>query len=124
MIQFVPSVVVAALVFNPKPRDMKRTTFVLRTVLSACVCATFFLPVKADAHKEIVDYVNPMIGASTSAEAGKSLHGLGKAFPGPATPFGLVQLSPDTKTGGDNGPGRLLCRDARRLQGAGGADVR
>lgn len=55
--------------------------------------------------KDIVDYVNPLIGASTSAKAGKSGHGLGKTFPGPATPFGLVQLSPDTRTGGDNGPG-------------------
>lgn len=53
----------------------------------------------------IVDYINPMIGASTSQEAAKSGHGLGKTFPGSATPFGLVQLSPDTKTGGDNGPG-------------------
>lgn len=54
---------------------------------------------------DITDYINPMIGASTSTEAGKSGHGLGKTFPGAATPFGLVQLSPDTKTGGDNGPG-------------------
>jgi predicted alpha-1,2-mannosidase len=30
---------------------------------------------------------------------------LGKTFPGAATPFGLVQLSPDTITGGDNGSG-------------------
>ena len=55
--------------------------------------------------KEKIDYVNPMIGASTSAEAGKSGHGLGKTFPGTATPFGLIQLSPDTRTAGDNGPG-------------------
>ena len=54
---------------------------------------------------DVVDYVNPMIGASTSTTAGKSGHGLGKTFPGVTTPFGLVQLSPDTKTGGDNGPG-------------------
>lgn len=54
---------------------------------------------------DIVDYINPMVGASTSEAVGKSLHGLGKTFPGSATPFGLVQLSPDTKTGGDNGPG-------------------
>ncbi|GAA4281287.1 GH92 family glycosyl hydrolase [Gaetbulibacter aestuarii] len=33
------------------------------------------------------------------------MQGLGKTFPGTATPFGLVQLSPDTRTGGDNGPG-------------------
>lgn len=49
------------------------------------------------AQKEPVDYVNTIIGASTSAEAGKSGHGLGKTFPGSCTPFGLVQLSPDTK---------------------------
>ncbi|MGQ7871009.1 GH92 family glycosyl hydrolase [Sunxiuqinia sp. sy24] len=55
--------------------------------------------------KQPVDYINPIIGASTSAQAGKSGHGLGKTFPGAATPFGLVQLSPDTRTGGDNGPG-------------------
>lgn len=41
-----------------------------------------------------------MIGASTSRQFGE-----GKTFPGAATPFGLVQLSPDTITGGDNGPG-------------------
>lgn len=55
--------------------------------------------------KQPVDYINPFIGASTSKEAGKSLHGLGKTFPGSATPFGMVQLSPDTRTGGDNAPG-------------------
>lgn len=48
----------------------------------------------------LVDSINPMIGASTSVEYGE-----GKTFPGAATPFGLVQLSPDTITGGDNGPG-------------------
>ena len=48
----------------------------------------------------LVDKVNPMIGASTSMEYGE-----GKTFPGAATPFGLVQLSPDTITGGDNGSG-------------------
>ncbi len=48
----------------------------------------------------LVDQINPMIGASTSVEFGE-----GKTFPGAATPFGLVQLSPDTITGGDNGSG-------------------
>lgn len=51
------------------------------------------------------DYVNPFIGASTSAEGAGVYHGLGKTFPGAATPYGLVQLSPNTVTGGDNGPG-------------------
>jgi len=51
------------------------------------------------------DYVNPFIGASTNTEKAGAFHGLGKTFPGAATPFGLVQLSPNTITGGDNGPG-------------------
>lgn len=49
------------------------------------------------------DYVNPFIGATT--EGGRDSAGLGKTFPGATTPFGMVQLSPDTITGGDNGPG-------------------
>ncbi|MBB5330706.1 hypothetical protein [Tunturiibacter gelidoferens] len=45
-------------------------------------------------------FINPLIGASTSI-----LLGEGKTFPGPTTPFGMVQLSPDTITGGIKGPG-------------------
>ena len=52
---------------------------------------------------DLVDSVDPMIGAITLDGYGG--HGLGKTFPGAATPFGMVQLSPDTITGGDNGPG-------------------
>ncbi len=52
-----------------------------------------------------VDYVNPLIGASTNAAAAGVSHGLGKTFPGAATPFGMVQVSPNTITGGDNGSG-------------------
>jgi predicted alpha-1,2-mannosidase len=48
----------------------------------------------------LVDSINPLVGASTSTEYGE-----GKTFPGADTPFGLVQVSPDTITGGDNGPG-------------------
>ncbi len=55
--------------------------------------------------KQPVDYINPFIGASTNVEDAGALHGLGKTFPGATTPFGLVQLSPNTITGGDNGPG-------------------
>ena len=51
------------------------------------------------------DFVNPFIGASTNAEKAGDASGLGKTFPGAATPFGLVQVSPNTITGGDNGPG-------------------
>ncbi|MFD2873096.1 GH92 family glycosyl hydrolase [Mucilaginibacter ximonensis] len=55
--------------------------------------------------KTPADYVDPFIGASTSAADAHVFHGLGKTFPGAATPFGLVQVSPNTITGGDNGPG-------------------
>src|SRR5580692_10717204 len=55
--------------------------------------------------KQPVDYVNPFIGASTNAAKAGASHGLGKTFPGAATPFGLVQVSPNTITGGDNGSG-------------------
>jgi len=55
--------------------------------------------------KQLSEYVNPFIGATTSKEVAASAHGGGKTFPGAATPFGLTQLSPNTITGGDNGSG-------------------
>ncbi|ANH83067.1 alpha-1,2-mannosidase [Niabella ginsenosidivorans] len=51
------------------------------------------------------EYVNPFIGASTSAGKAGIYHGLGKTFPGATTPYGMVQVSPNTITGGDNGSG-------------------
>ncbi|MDR3366399.1 MAG: hypothetical protein LBO71_05490, partial [Prevotellaceae bacterium] len=56
-----------------------------------------------EAEKPLWGYVNPFIGASTSTA--HSYHGMGKTFPGAATPFGMVQVSPNTVTGGDNAPG-------------------
>jgi predicted alpha-1,2-mannosidase len=56
--------------------------------------------VLAQSKKPLVDCIKPIIGASTDDQ-----HNPGKTFPGAATPFGLVQLSPDTVTGGDNGSG-------------------
>lgn len=50
-------------------------------------------------------YVNPFIGASTSIGDAGVYHGLGKTFPGATTPYGMVQVSPNTITGGDNSPG-------------------
>ncbi|WP_121811258.1 GH92 family glycosyl hydrolase [Mucilaginibacter kameinonensis] len=50
-----------------------------------------------------VDYVNPFIGATTASDI--TGNGLGKTFPGATTPYGLVQVSPNTITGGDNGSG-------------------
>lgn len=60
---------------------------------------------KATAELTPTDYVNPFIGASTSVGAAGVYHGLGKTFPGATTPYGMVQLSPNTITGGDNGSG-------------------
>lgn len=64
-----------------------------------------FSPATALRAQNAASYVNPFIGASTSADGAGVYHGLGKTFPGAATPYGLVQLSPNTITGGDNGSG-------------------
>ena len=50
------------------------------------------------------DEVNPFVGAVTQS-AVRNSSSQGKTFPGAATPYGLVQLSPDSVTGGDNGSG-------------------
>ncbi|MDR1594995.1 MAG: GH92 family glycosyl hydrolase [Prevotellaceae bacterium] len=49
--------------------------------------------------ERISDYVDPFIGATTVG------YEAGKTFPGAASPFGMVQLNPNTVTGGDNGSG-------------------
>jgi predicted alpha-1,2-mannosidase len=49
----------------------------------------------------VIQYVDTMIGAITDATG----DACGKTYPGPVAPFGMVQLGPDTVTGGDNAPG-------------------
>jgi predicted alpha-1,2-mannosidase len=56
-------------------------------------------------NKKSIDYINPLIGAFSPAGSNLKGRETGRTFPGPTTPFGLVQLSPDTFTGGDNGSG-------------------
>lgn len=73
--------------------------------LPALVLLLGFVSCSEEQNKPGVDYVNPIIGAVTYGELTEDIHGFGKTFPGAATPFGLVQLSPDTYTGGDNGSG-------------------
>ncbi|HWK59520.1 MAG TPA: GH92 family glycosyl hydrolase [Parapedobacter sp.] len=73
--------------------------FVLLFLLGACSGDTQERGLAA------TDFVNPFIGASTSVGAAGVYHGLGKTFPGATTPYGMVQVSPNTITGGDNGPG-------------------
>ena len=53
-------------------------------------------------------YVDPTIGTVGEADVG---HGGGKTHPGACVPGGMVQLSPDTVTGGDNGTGYNYCHD-------------
>lgn len=81
---------------------MKQYYFITTVLFTAI---TSFAQTRSAAKKQPADYVNPFIGASTSAGKASSYHGLGKTFPGAATPFGMVQLSPNTITGGDNGSG-------------------
>lgn len=80
---------------------MKRFTYFLQFIILCFIC------VYSTAQKELqlCDYINPFIGASTNEGAAGIYHGLGKTFPGACTPYGLVQVSPNTITGGDNGSG-------------------
>lgn len=55
-------------------------------------------------------YIDPMIG-TVGDEQDTSMHGGGKTHPGACTPGGMVQLSPDTVTGGDNGTGYNYCQN-------------
>lgn len=72
------------------------------------VCCLFLFACQTARQTEelpLSSYVNPFVGATTNTEAAGSYHGLGKTFPGATAPFGMVQVSPNTITGGDNGPG-------------------
>lgn len=82
----------------------------LRPIMITGVCALLLAGCQkpagqATAGADPAGLVNPFIGASTSTDAAGVYHGLGKTFPGAATPFGMVQVSPNTITGGDNAPG-------------------
>ncbi len=76
---------------------MRRVICFLSVALFAVSCGI--------GEKSPAEWVNPFIGASTSVDAAGVYHGLGKTYPGATTPFGMVQVSPNTITGGDNAPG-------------------
>ncbi|WP_354359771.1 GH92 family glycosyl hydrolase [Pedobacter sp. UYP30] len=79
-----------------------------KLILVGALCSLQFIACKAQEKNISVNlsqYVNPFIGASTSVGDAGVYHGLGKTFPGAATPYGMVQVSPNTITGGDNGSG-------------------
>lgn len=72
---------------------------------SISIISCFFLMISchSNEHNSTIkpaDYVNPFIGATSGPHSE-----LGKTFPGAATPFALVQVSPNTITGGDNASG-------------------
>ena len=91
------------------PLKMTRRRFAR---LSAAAAASLWVHPVFGQTPEAAEWVNPLIGASTSQALGE-----GKTFPGPTTPFGLVQLSPDTITGGGQCSGLLLrAHDYRGLQ--------
>ncbi|MBS1606726.1 MAG: GH92 family glycosyl hydrolase, partial [Bacteroidetes bacterium] len=70
------------------------------------ICSLLLTTLSADGQPPgPADFVNPFIGASTSVDKAGASHGLGKTFPGATTPWGMVQVSPNTITGGDNGSG-------------------
>ena len=74
----------------------------MRLKLIAVSLCLMTLSMTGQTTRQPADYVNPFIGASTNC---KPPFDWGKTFPGAATPFGMVQLSPNTITGGDNGSG-------------------
>ena len=83
----------------PRPAGMRRAA----TALAALILSLFGMEAQNISGRAA--QVNPFIGASTNTKTAKAVHGLGKTFPGATTPFGMVQVSPQTITGGDNGPG-------------------
>ena len=86
---------------------MNKSRFVLLTGCAwlFCFCSCSGKTPGNGNRDDVARWVNPMIGASSSVDAAGVYHGLGKTFPGAATPFGMVQVSPNTITGGDNGSG-------------------
>jgi predicted alpha-1,2-mannosidase len=58
-----------------------------------CFTAVFMLSIAACSAESPVDYVNPMIGTDAH----------GHVYPGATVPFGMVQLSPDTRDNGWDG---------------------
>ena len=57
-------------------KNMKKIYFFIIVIFAACQTT----------EKQLIDYVNPFIGTG----------GHGHTYPGAASPFGLLQLSPDS----------------------------
>ena len=64
-----------------------------RNKAALCFCVLLLVPVQSSAQRDLTRYVNPFIGTG----------GHGHTFPGAIVPFGMVQLSPDTRLTGWDG---------------------
>src|SRR5271154_5803670 len=76
----------------PAMKNKTAKTLVDRT-LPRCSIVIFLLSVAVCSAKSPVDFVNPMIGTDAH----------GHVYPGATVPFGMVQLSPDTRDNGWDG---------------------
>ena len=72
-------------------RNQLRLSFILMILFCACKKETTLVSAKKD--KALISYVNPFIGTG----------GHGHTFPGVTLPFGMIQLSPDTRLDGWDG---------------------
>lgn len=77
----------------------------MKTPAARLLLVAFLIGRGAQAAPAPADAVNPFIGCVTDSKVHPTEGGYGKTFPGVALPYGLVQLSPDSVTGGDNGSG-------------------
>ena len=77
----------------------------MRYIISVIVASFLLVSCSNERLANPSQYVNPFIGASTSTGLAGTYHGMGKTFPGATTPYGMVQVSPQTITGGDNSSG-------------------
>ncbi len=85
-----------------------------RTKLFCSLCCAFAFLFGSESRGDDpadVDSIDPMIGTIT-VRSPDDFYGLGKTYPGVATPFGMVQISPDTITGGDNASGYNYLTDS------------
>ena len=82
---------------NFTQRRKDATKIQSQIVASLRLCVKFFLlcllPLQVFAQQDLTRYVNPFIGTA----------GHGHTFPGAIVPFGMVQLSPDTRLDGWDG---------------------
>lgn len=74
----------------------------LLTLLSLALIATTSA-ISAIEKVDPIQYIDPMIGATSQSPDHRPT--CGRTFPGAATPFGMLQVSPDTFTGLDNAAG-------------------